>query len=114
VSIADDRRQPLGLVAAFENRGAEVDVVEMQRAALGLNVDALHAPRLACLPRQIVLDMMRDRQPAEHRVAELMAAELPRRRHHPAHAELRAQFLRVPAGGGSRARPLPAAPRHRR
>ena len=75
----------------------------VQIAAVRRDVDALHAPRLAGFPRQVVFDMRGDRQPAQHRVAELMAAELPRRRHHPAHTELRAQFLRVSAGGGSRA-----------
>ena len=44
-----------------------------------------------------------DRQPAQHRVAELMAAELPRRRHHPAHAERRADLLGVPAAVRTRA-----------
>ena len=38
-----------------------------------------------------------DRKAAEHGVAELMAAQLPRRRHHPAHAERRADLLGVAA-----------------
>src|SRR6266571_2185701 len=41
--------------------------------------------------------MLRDRQPAEDRIAELVAAKLPRRRHHPPHAERGADRFRVPA-----------------
>ena len=61
----------------------------------GVDVDALEAPCLACLPRQIVLEMLNDREAAEHGVSEVMAAQLPRRRHHPAHAERGANLLRV-------------------
>ena len=39
----DNRRQPLRLMPALEDRRAEVDVVEVQRAALGGDVHALHA-----------------------------------------------------------------------
>ena len=51
----------------------------------------------ARLPRQVVLEWLRDREAAEHGVAELMAAQLPRRRHHPAHAERGADLLGVAA-----------------
>ena len=60
-----------------------------------LDVDALTATRLAGLPRQVVLRVLTDRQPAEHDVAELAAAQLADRRHHPAHAEQRAELLGV-------------------
>ena len=84
-------------MAALEDRGAEMDVVDVQRAAVDGDVDALQPPRLARLPRQIVLEVLRDRKAAEHGVAELVAAQLPRRRHHPAHAERRADLLGVAA-----------------
>ena len=98
VPIGDDGRQPLRLMTPFENRRAEMDVVDVQRTARRGNVDALQPPRLACLPGEIVLDVMRDRQPAEHGIAELVPAQVARRRHHPAHAERRADFLGVAAG----------------
>ena len=69
----------------------------------GGDVDALHAALFAGLPRQIVLEVLRDRQPAQDGVAELVAAQLPRRRHHPAHAEQRAELLGVAAVVRSRA-----------
>src|SRR5689334_14392624 len=79
VPVGDDRREPLRLMAALEDRGAEMHVVEMQRAVIDRDVDALQASRLARLPREIVLEMMGDRKAAEDRVAELMAAQLARR-----------------------------------
>src|SRR6185436_20003116 len=97
VAIGDDRRQALRLVAPLEQRRAEMNVVEMQRAVIGGDVDALHPPLLAGLPRQVVLEMLRDWQPAHHHVAELMAAQLACRRHHPAHPELRAELLGMAA-----------------
>ncbi len=103
MAVGDDRGQPLRLMPALEQRRAEVDVVHVQRAAVGGDVDALHAARLARLPREIVFEMLRDGQPAEHRVAEQMAAQVPRRRHHPAHAQQRAELfdLAVAAWSGA-------------
>src|SRR5215472_16077081 len=72
-----------------------MDVVEMQRTVIDVDIDALHAARLARLPRDVVLEVMRDRKAAENGVAELMTAELPRRRVHPTHAERRAELFRV-------------------
>ena len=72
-------------------------VVDVQRVAVDRDIDPLQAARLARLPRQILFEMLDDRQAAEDGVAELMAAQLPRRRHHPAHAERRAQALGVAA-----------------
>ena len=46
-----------------------------------------------------MLRVIADREPAEHGVAELVPPQLPRRRHHPAHAEGRAEPLGV-AGAG--------------
>ena len=88
-------REPLRLMPALEERGAEMDVVEVQRAALGGDVDALHAALFTGLPREIVLDVLGDRQPAQDRVAELVAAQLARRRHHPPHPEQRPELLRM-------------------
>jgi len=97
VAIGDDRREALRLVAPLEDRGAEMDVVDVQRGAVDGDVDALKAARLAGLPREIVFEVVRDRKAAEHRVAELMAAQLACGRHHPSHAERGAEFFRVPA-----------------
>ena len=89
-------RQPLGLVAPLEQRRAEVDVVEVQDVVLAdLQIDALRQPRLAGLPAQVVLLVMLDREAAEHDVAEERVAEVPRRRHHPAHAQRRADLGRL-------------------
>ena len=41
--------------------------------------------------------MLRDRMAAEHGIPEMVTAQLPRRRHHPAHAEHRAEFFGVAA-----------------
>ena len=89
--------EPLGLMAALEDGRAEVHVVDVQRVAVDVDVGALQAPRFARLPRQIVLDVVRDREAAEDRVAELMAAQTAGRRHHPAHAERGADLLDVAA-----------------
>jgi len=84
----------------LENRRSEVDVVNVERRAVDEDVDPLHPARLAGLPRKIVLEVRRDRQPAEHGIAEVMTAELPRRGHHPAHPEHRADFFGMPAAAG--------------
>jgi hypothetical protein len=97
VPIADDGREALRLMPALEERGAEVDVVEVQRAAVRVDVDALHAALFTRLPRQVVFEVLRDRQPAQDRVAELVAAQLPGRRHHPPHPEQRAELFGVAA-----------------
>ena len=44
--IGDELGQPFGLVPAFEDRGAEMDVVEMQRVAADVDVRALHRTAL--------------------------------------------------------------------
>jgi hypothetical protein len=41
VAVADDRRQPLGLMPPLENGGAEVHVVDVQRAAVHRDVHPL-------------------------------------------------------------------------
>ena len=99
--VGDDLGEPLGLVAALEDRGAEVDVVDVERVAVDVDVGALQAALLAGLPRQIVLGVVDDREPAEDRVAELVAAQLAGRRHHPAHPQRRRRFPRC----GCAARP---------
>ena len=67
--------QPLGLMTPLENRRAEVDVVDVQRLAVDVDVGALQAPLFAGLPRQVVLGVVDDGKPAEDRVAELVAAQ---------------------------------------
>ena len=49
-------------MAALEKRRAEVHVVDVQRRAVDGDVDALQPPRLAGLPRQVVLEMLGDRE----------------------------------------------------
>jgi hypothetical protein len=72
-----------------------MDVVEMQRVIVERQVDALDAAVLARLPRQIVLNVMAHRKPAEHHVPEKRRAQVACRRHDPAHAERGAQFGRL-------------------
>ena len=105
--------EPPGLMAPLEERRAQVHVVEMQRVVADGDVDALAAARLARLPGQVVLGVVPDRQPAQHDVAEQAAAQVARRRHHPAHAEQRAELLGVARRAGRRRSP-PAARRCRR
>ena len=82
-----------GLMASLEKRRAEVDVVQVQRVVAERDVDALAAARLARLPRQVVVRVVNDRVAAQDDVAEQAAAQMPRRRHHPAHAEQRAELF---------------------
>ena len=65
-------------MAPLEDRRAEVDVVDVQRVAVDVDVRPLQAPLLARLPRQIVLGVVHDRKAAEDGVAELMAAQTAR------------------------------------
>ena len=94
-AVVEDRAEPAGLVAPFEERRAEVDVIEVQRVVADVDIDALAAARLARPPGQVVLRMLPDRQAAQHHVAEERPAEVPRRGHHPSHAEHRAELLGV-------------------
>src|SRR5262249_12591388 len=48
------------------------------------------------LPGQVVAEVLCDREAAQDGVAELAAAQEPRRRHDPAHAERRPDLLGVP------------------
>ena len=91
-----NRDEPSGLVPTFEEGGPEVHVVEMERVVAECDVDTLTAARFLSLPRQVVLRVMGDRMPAQHHVAEQAAAQMTRRRHHPSHADERADFLGVP------------------
>ena len=81
----------------LEDGGAEMDVVDVERPAVHGDVHALQSSRFARLPREIVLNVIGDRKTAQHGVAELMTAQVPGRRHHPTHAERRAELLGVPA-----------------
>ena len=95
-AVVQDGAQPSGLMAPLEQRRAQVHVVEVQRVVADGDVDALAAARLARPPRQVVLGMVLNRQPAHHDIAEQGAAQVARRRHDPAHAEQRAELLGVP------------------
>ena len=86
--------QPRRLVSPLQHRRPEVDVVDVQQPAVAeVEIGALAGARLARAPRQVVLAVVHDRKAAEDDVAEEMLAQLPHRRHHPAHAERRADLL---------------------
>ena len=91
--VVHDRGKALGLVAPLAKRGAEVHVEKMQRALLDHQIHPLAAPWLARLPGQVVLIVLLDRKLRQHDVAELMAAQVADRRHHPAHAKAGAYLL---------------------
>jgi hypothetical protein len=97
-AIVHDRLEPAGLISALEERGSEMDVVQVQLVFAERHVDALAPARLARLPRQIVVRVVKDRVTAQDDVAEEIAAEMAGRRHDPAHAQLGAEFFGV-AGG---------------
>jgi hypothetical protein len=92
----DDAGQALGLMAPLEERGAEVDVVDVQRVIVEGHVHALAAARLARFPGELVLDMMAHRHAAEDDVAVDCRAHVPGGRHDPAHAERCAQLGGLP------------------
>ncbi len=75
MAIRHDARQAFGLVAALEKGRAEVHVIDVQGRSVDGDVDPLQPPRLAGLPRQVMLEVLRDGKPAEDRVAELVAAQ---------------------------------------
>ena len=100
MTVEHDRREALRLMTPLENRRAEMDVVHVQGMAVERDVGSLQAARLARLPREIVLEMVRDWKAAEHGVAELMASTLTRRRHHPSHTERGANLLGVTVAAG--------------
>ena len=84
----------------LEDGGAEMHVVDVQRVAVDVDVGSLQASFLAGLPREVVLGVIADGEPAEDGVAELMATQMPRGRHHPAHAERRADLFDVADAAG--------------
>ena len=94
--VVHERGQAIGLHTAFAERGAEVGVVDVQHVALvDRDVDTLGAAGLAGLPGEVVLFVLPHRQPGEHHVPEQGAAQVTGRRHHPAHAQRRAEFRRL-------------------
>jgi hypothetical protein len=93
--VVDERGQTRRLEPALEEGRAEMDVVDVDDVGIHRDVDALDAARLARPPREVVLRMLPDRQPAENDVAKQMSAQVARGRHDPAHAERRAQLLGV-------------------
>src|SRR6478609_11231164 len=94
-AMADDRGEPFGLHPTLEDRRAEVHVVDVQRPSFDVHVHPLAAARFARLPGQVVAYVVHDGEAAEHDVAVGVAAEDPRGRHDPAHAERRADLLRL-------------------
>jgi len=92
-TIVHDAAEPSRLVTAFQKRGAEMDVIEVQRICADRHVHTLQTARLARLPGQVVVGVVNDRMSAEHHVAEQIAAQVPRRRHHPAHAQQRTELF---------------------
>ena len=100
-------REPRRLVAALEHRRTQVDVVDVQYAVRPeIEVGALAGAWLTRAPREVVLAVVHDRKAAEDDVAEEMTAQVPYRRHDPAHAERRADFLGLAGAGRARANHL--------
>ena len=64
VPVGHNRRKALGLVAALEDRGPEMDVVDVERVAVDVDVRALQTPPFARLPREVVLDVVQNREAA--------------------------------------------------
>jgi hypothetical protein len=50
MSVQHDTCEPPRLVPPLENRGAKMDVVHVQQAAIDRDIDALETPRLAGFP----------------------------------------------------------------
>jgi hypothetical protein len=67
----------------------------MQRVVAHRDVHALTVARLAGLPREVVLQVRPDGETAQHHVAEQAPSQVPRRRHHPAHAKQRTELFGV-------------------
>src|SRR5215467_11795736 len=78
-------------------------VVQVNGVVCDREIDALNASRLAMPPRQVVLRVIQDRQPAEHDIAEEVPAQPPCGRHHPAHAEGGTELLGMSRAGRVRA-----------
>ena len=67
--VVQDGAEAAGLMAPLQQRRAEMHVVEVQRVVADCDVHALTAARLAGPPRQVVLGMVLNRQPAHHHIA---------------------------------------------
>ena len=94
--VVDEGGEPAGLVAPFKDGGAEMDVVDVQRRPVAeVEIGALAGAFLARPPGELVMAVMHDGKAAEHDVAELVAAQVPHRVHHPSHADRGPDFLRV-------------------
>src|SRR4030095_1298859 len=94
-AIVHDGLQAPRLIAPFEKRGSQMNVVKMKLAIAEGAVHSLAPARLAGLPREVVVGMVDDRVPAEDDVAEQAAATMTGRCHHTAPAQERAELLRV-------------------
>ena len=92
-AIVDERGQPNRLMTTLAQRRAEVHVIQVHGVIAHGQIDPLTATRLAPVPRQVELRMLANWQAAEHDVAEEVSPQPSRRRHDPAHAECRAEFL---------------------
>jgi hypothetical protein len=69
-AVVDDVCQPHRLIAALEQRGAQMHVVEVQDVFVGdLEIDALDEARLTGLPAEVLLLMVLDGEVAQYDVA---------------------------------------------
>ena len=94
--VVDEGGQPRRLVSPLQHCRPEVDVVDVHQPAVAqIEIGALAGALLARAPGQIVLRVVHDREAAHDHVAEEMPPKMPHRRHHPAHAERRADLLRL-------------------
>ena len=91
--VVHEPGQAGGLIAALEDGGSQMHVVDVQRVTAEIEIRTLAGARLAGPPRQIVLAVMNDWESAEDDVAEQVIAQMAHRRHDPPHADRGADFL---------------------
>ena len=100
-AVGDDLRETPRLVAALEERGAEMHVVHVQRIPLEVERHALRAAGLAGLPGEIYSACWVIGNRLRTTLPNWCAAQLTCRRHHPAHPQGGAERFGVPGAAGS-------------
>jgi hypothetical protein len=95
-AVVHDRGEAFRLVFSLAIRSTEMHVEQVQHLVVDHNVRTLAAARLAGAPREVVLHVLSNRIVRQHDVAELMAAQMAHRCHHPSHAERGTDLLGVP------------------
>ena len=92
--VVDEGGQTRRLIPALEHGGPEVHVVDVDEPAVAsVEVRALARALFARAPGQVVLRVVQDGEAAHDHVAEQVLPQVTHRRHHPAHAESRADLF---------------------